>query len=385
MKPRIATRLRALVLALAFAAAAGGCASVGTPAVATGYFFVGGHYTGEGAQRRLQGQMYVQSFEPARKLHRYPVVMIHGTAQTGSNFTGTPDGRAGWAQEFAARGYTVYVVDQVGRARSGTSASLYGDYVEPPLDLVRFLARSPDTAFPTARLNTQWPDRAEPGQPFFDQFAAQQVPNIRDATKNEELNLAANLALLDRIGPAIVLTHSQSGALGWKLADTRPTQVKALVAIEPNGPPFRDLVYPYRDAAPPPGVPWYRYADAASRPWGITRLAMDFSPARDDPLQAELQARPDAPELVRCWLQAGTPRTLPQLARVPIGLFTAEASFRTASDHCTARFLEQAGVHVEHIRLAEQGVHGNGHMVMLERNSTEVGAVIAHWLERQSL
>ncbi|MGC1175245.1 alpha/beta fold hydrolase [Polaromonas sp.] len=381
----IAGRLRALAAVLALAAAVGGCASVGAPAVATGYFFVGGHYAGEGAQRRLQGQMYVQSFEPAHRRHPYPIVMIHGTAQTGNNFTGTPDGRTGWAQEFAARGYAVYVVDQVGRARSGASTALYGEYVELPLDLVQFLARSPDTAFPTARLNTQWPDSAQPGQPIFDQFAAQQVPNIRDATKNEELNLAANLALLERIGPAIVLTHSQSGALGWKLADMRPAQVKALVAIEPNGPSFRDLVYPYRASPPPQGAPWYRYVETLSRPWGITRLALTFSPAREEPPQAQLQAQPDAPELVRCWLQAGTPRTLPQLALVPIGLFTAEASFRTASDHCTARFLEQAGVHVDHIRLAQEGVHGNGHMVMLERNSTEVGAVIARWLQRRSL
>jgi hypothetical protein len=112
---------------------------------------------------------------------------------------------------------------------------------------------------------------------------------------------------------------------------------------------------------------------------------LTFLPATEEPPHAELQDLPDAPELVRCWLQAGAPRTLPQLARVPIGLFTAEASFRTASDHCTARFLGQAGVHVDHIRLAQEGVRGNGHMMMLERNSTEVGAVIARWLDRRSL
>jgi len=170
--------------------------------------------------------MYVQSFEPSVRRHPYPIGMIHGTAQTGNNFIGTPDGRPGWAQDFAARGYVVYVVDQVGRGRSGASPALYGEYVDPPIRLAQFLARSPDSAFPTARLNTQWPDRAQPGEPLFDQFAAQQVPNIRDPKKNEELNLAANLSLLQRIGPAIVLTHSQAGVLGWKLADTRPDMVK---------------------------------------------------------------------------------------------------------------------------------------------------------------
>ena len=50
------------------------------------------------------------------------------------------------------------------------------------------------------------------------------------------------VALLDKIGPAIVLTHSQSGAYGWLIADARPKLVKALVSIEPNGPPVYEIV-----------------------------------------------------------------------------------------------------------------------------------------------
>ena len=45
--------------------------------------------------------------------------MVHGGSMSGTNFTGTPDGREGWAQYFVRRGYAVYVVDQPGRARSG--------------------------------------------------------------------------------------------------------------------------------------------------------------------------------------------------------------------------------------------------------------------------
>ena len=63
-----------------------------------------------------------------------------------------------------------------------------------------------------------------------------------------------------------------------------------------------------------------------------------------------------------------------------IGLFTAEASFRSASDHCTALFLRQAGVKVDRVKLAEQGVRGNGHMMMLERNNHEIAALITRWL-----
>src|SRR5262249_3869357 len=148
------TRDRLLILALA-ALALAGCAAPGG-SVQTGYFYVGGTYVGEGAQKKLAGHMYVQSFTPAEKKHPWPVVMVHGNSQSGSNFTGTVDGRPGWAQDFAARGYTVYVVDQVGRGRSGTFPERYGPYGEPSLSLVELLARAPDTTFPTAKLNTQW-------------------------------------------------------------------------------------------------------------------------------------------------------------------------------------------------------------------------------------
>lgn len=373
--------MRTALLTLALALLLTGCA---TP-VSTGYFYVGGQYVGSGATKKLSGHMYVQVFEPAVKKHAWPVVLVHGNSQSGNNFIGTLDGRPGWAQDFAARGYTVYVLDQVGRGRSGTFPALYGEYGEPSLSLVELLARAPDTTFPTARLNTQWPDKGVAGEPYFDQFVAQQMPSIRDVLKIEELNVAAHLALLEKIGPAILVEHSQAGVFGWKVADTRPDLVKALVAIEPNGPPFYNLSLPYQNAAPAPGAPWYRYTDALLRPWGLTRLPLGFFPPTSTPPASVLQPVADAPDLVPCYLQAGTPRSLPQLAKVTIGLFTAEASFRTASDHCNALFLRQAGVQVDHVKLWEVGVRGNGHMMMLEKNSSQVAGAIMGWLEGKGL
>ena len=66
----------------------------------------------------MVGHMYVEYMIPARRAHPYPIVMVHGGSQTGTNFTGTPDGREGWAQYFVRRGYAVYVVDQVARGRA---------------------------------------------------------------------------------------------------------------------------------------------------------------------------------------------------------------------------------------------------------------------------
>src|SRR4029453_12335380 len=92
-----------------------------------GLFFVNGEYytsqtetttaTCSTAPERCQymaAQMYVEDQIPKNMRHPYPVVMIHGAGQTGTNFQTTPDDRPGWAQFFLANGYAVYVVDQTG-------------------------------------------------------------------------------------------------------------------------------------------------------------------------------------------------------------------------------------------------------------------------------
>ena len=48
----------------------------------------------------------------------------------------------------------------------------------------------------------------------------------------------------------------------------------------------------------------------------------------------------------------------------------------------TAAFLEQAGCRVDRILLAEHGVHGNGHLMMIELNNREVLEPILRWLDR---
>src|SRR5260370_8911542 len=83
-----------------------------------GYFFVGGAIDRNREGSPTVGHMYVEYQEPPRLPHPYPVLMIHGGSQTGTNFTGTPDGREVWAQYFLRRGYAVYVVDQVARGRA---------------------------------------------------------------------------------------------------------------------------------------------------------------------------------------------------------------------------------------------------------------------------
>ena len=94
------------------------------------------------------------------------------------------------------------------------------------------------------------------------------------------------------------------------------------------------------------------------------------------------QARPDAPGLVRGWLQAEPARRLPNLAGIPILILVAEASYHATYDHVTAAYLTQAGVPNTFTRLEDIGIRGNGHMMMLETNSDRIAGVIEDWLRK---
>jgi hypothetical protein len=84
---------------------------------------------------------------------------------------------------------------------------------------------------------------------------------------------------------------------------------------------------------------------------------------------------------VRCYAQQEPARQLPNLQKVAILVLTSEASYHAPYDHCTVRYLQQAGVKPSYIKLADIGIHGNSHVMMLEKNNQEIAAVIAKWLD----
>ena len=344
-----------------------------------GYLFAGGKYSTVNGRRVLSGHLYAEFQIPSRQTHPWPIVMVHGGSQSGTNFTGTPDGREGWAQFFLRQGYAVYVVDQPGRGRAAFEADVYGKAtrLNPDTTQQRFVAPERYRLWPQARLHTQWPGSGVPGDPVFDQFFASQLPSIEDYTAQQVLNRDALLALLEKIGPAILLTHSQSGAFGWPVADARPDLVKAIVAVEPNGPPF----YAVENVGEPD---WFRDAATLLNVWGITAVPLTYAPAaaKATDLAIVRDAKPDAPDLARCWLQQSPARRLPNLTKTPILIVTSEASYHAAYDHCTVKYLQQAGVQPAWIKLADAGIHGNGHMMMLEKNNMDIAAVMSRWLAK---
>jgi len=343
-----------------------------------GYFFVGGKYSPVGDKQVMNGQIYVEYQIPKKRTQAYPLVIVPGAAQTATNFNGTPDGREGWTQHFLRRGYAVYIVEQPGRGRSSYQPDTDGTQAYPQVLSVqqRFTAPEKFNLWPQARLHTQWPGTGMAGDPNFDQFFASQVPFVQKPEVIQALNRDALAALIDKLGPVILMTHSQSGAYGWEAVDQRPGMVKALIQAEPSAPPVHDVEFL--------GAPeWFRDG-ARTRTWGLTAIPITYAPPAKDAseLTFERQEKADGPDLARCWLQKEPARQLPNLQKLPIAIVTGEASFHGPYEHCVVKFLEQAGVHPTWLNLGAMGLHGNGHMMMLEKNSDQVADAIEKWVRK---
>ena len=333
------------------------------------FFYVGGRYSGEDGKNIMHGQIYVEMLKPKQQLRKYPIVLFHGSAQTATNWMGTPDGRKGWADYFVEQGYVVYLVDQAMRGRSawhpsdGTTRMFTAEEIER-----LFTGISQSGTWPQAKKHSQWPGSGRKGDPVFDAFYATQVETVVSSEETERANQAAGVALLDRIGPAILLTHSQAGYFGWLIADKRPDLVKGNITIEPAGPPIENVIF---------GV-------GKARPWGLTNVPITYDPPASTAAELTVvkQTDPEASDLAPCWLQQAPARQLPNLKGIPTLVVAGEASYHAVFDHCTVKWLQQAGVKTDFVRLEDKGLHGNGHMMMLEKNNLEIAQLLAEWIER---
>ena len=179
--------------------------------------------------------VFYQSPVNARRL---PLVFWHGHEQSAKTWETTPDGREGFQTIFLRRRYPVYLIDQPRRGRAARSTH--------PVTI----AATPDEQlwFGIFRLGV-WPT-LYPGVQFsrepaaLDQFFRQMVPNA--GPYDPDVNTNAVAALFDKIGPGVLVTHSQSGGLGWRTL-LKSKNIRAIVSYEPGG----DFVFPEGDAPPP--------------------------------------------------------------------------------------------------------------------------------------
>src|SRR5436190_6979999 len=205
-----------------------------------GSFYVNGKVSGPASGETVINQMYVQYWIPETRGALPPVIMVHGSSHTGKTYETTPDGREGWATYFVRQQIPVYVVDLPGRARSGFDASrisraradsnpallpALGGFDNQRAWTVFRIGPTPYVPYPT----TQFPIEAR------EQYFAQLVPNTDAllAGPGDTQRVNALAALLDKIGPAVVMVHSMSGSQGIGVAVARPKLVKALVTVEP--------------------------------------------------------------------------------------------------------------------------------------------------------
>lgn len=179
-----------------------------------------------------------------------PLIFVHGKGQFGKTWETTPDGREGFDTLFVRRGFPVYVVDFPRRAGAGIPSfrGSLGDLAGTRIIGDKTARFSDQEAFVLFRLGPamhQYFDNSAFPKPGLDQFLKQNIASVDD---DPAVISDALVALLDRIGPAVLVTHSQSGQFGW-LAAMKSDKVRAVVTYEP-GPP-RGLTFPEGEAPEP--------------------------------------------------------------------------------------------------------------------------------------
>ena len=182
---------------------------------------------------------------------------------------------------------------------------------------------------------------ASPAMPAFDQFYYSQFPSIANFAKQQEINPPAIIALLEKIGPSILVTHSQSGAFAWPIVDQRPDLVKANIAVEPNGPPVRELDFK--------GAPDWFGDSPRDKAFGLGEVPLSYDPPVTATSKLEFVRQEKAGQArLRALLaaEAEPARKLPNVAKVPTLIIVSEASYHAPYDHCTVAYLAQAGVQI---------------------------------------
>lgn len=329
-----------------------------------GFFWITGDRVPGEAGSVFRGPMYVD-WERTTSADATPVVLVHGGGGQGTDYRATPDGRPGWAPLLVDQGFDVYVVDRPGHGRSPHDPAIMGPLAPTwGAEILRevFLG-APDGPLPP---NTRWPGAKDGSDDIFDQFFASQGPLSADVSVMHALERDRLVALLERIGPAVLLAHSAGGPGAFLAADSRPDLVRAFVAVETLGPPFL--------GQPQTGM---------TLPWGLAAAPMNWDPPAANVSDLKVQVTEEGP--VPKALQEEPARKLPNLAQVPVAIVTSHASpFRFFDGHLQD-FLDQAGCTSTLLRLEDAGITGNGHGMMLETNNAEVLGVITDWLAVQGL
>jgi hypothetical protein len=280
---------------------------------------------------------------------RYPLLMIHScsTKTWDMTFAGTE----GFRTLFLRRGYAVYVIDPPRSGRAGWACGNYDYRIQPGRDQSQF------TSWRLGIWQPPQPPRFFDGVRFpvedadaLDQVFRARYPETSDAGHDDvHRDADANVALLDRMGPSVVLTHSGACIRGFATA-IKTDRVRGLVAYEPV-----HVVMPEDDVRPanPPG----RYAP-------IAVSAEEFHKLTQIPIQIVFGDN-IATEVT------GTPRDLWFEARANAIDFVAVVNAR--------------GGNAELLSLPDAGIRGNTHFCMSDLNNVEIADLLSAFLHKHGL
>jgi pimeloyl-ACP methyl ester carboxylesterase len=257
---------------------------------------------------------YVQYYVPSPRNTSPPVVLLHGGGMTGATWETTPDGRPGWLHLLLKQGYEVHVVDGVERGRAGWCAVegvWHGNALQRTLQeawqLFR-IGRPKDFSSRIPFVGQRFPVAA------FDAFSRSFVPRWTTTTAAA---CAAFSAVVQCLGAAIVVCHSQGGQIAFGIDSSQIANVHAIMALEPSGFP------------------------ANSNDWSQTPILLVYGDFHGAP-----GSGPNLLEMGNTWLQVSA--TIPR--------------------------------HVTKLWLPAEGVVGNSHMIMMDTNSEEVLKRTLNWL-----
>ena len=277
----------------------------------------------------------------ARKL---PLVLWHGAGQFSKTWETTPDGREGFQNIFLRRGFGVYVIDQPRRGNAGRS--MVESTITPTPDEQLWFGMFRIGLWPNYFPGVQFSKDPETLNQYFRSMTPNTGPfDVRVITD-------AVSALFDKIGPGILVTHSQSGGPGWITAMKNP-KVRAVVAYEPGS----GFVFPEGEVPAP-------MPSANGTLEGVSRAACRLHEADEDPDRHVLRRQyPSSPP---------HPAETIGVSRLVMARLWRDAVNRHGGD-------------VTLVHLPEIGIRGNTHFPFSDLNNVQIADLMAEFLKNKGL
>ncbi len=279
------------------------------------------------------------------KARKYPLVMWHGIGQFSKTWETTPDGREGYQNIFLRREFPVYLIDQPRRGNA-TRGTVEGK-ITPTPDEQGWFGTFRVGIWPNYFEGVQFPKDTE----SLNQYFRQMVPNVGPIDIN--VNSDAVSALFTKIGPAILVTHSHSGGMGWVTA-IKNQNVKAIVSYEPGS----GFVFPAGEVPAP-------IAMAGGSLAGVGVPMDDFMKLTKIPIIIYYGDNiPDKP--------VENPGQDGRRARLEMARLWRDCVNKHGGD-------------VTVVHLPEIGIRGNTHFPFSDLNNVEIADLMSAWLKEKGL